>query len=302
MRGQPSRAVGPGFFIKHLRGDYGLARAYWLHSVAFAWLLMYLAHLAFQHVGQMGPARYLSMAVLAFQPLALLVWTWSTVGTFMSAFKQVFGGHGSRFWAVVAIVSLSLGCIGMIRKLATMGPVMTAHWQVALGEQPGDAFTLEFRQDHRELVFTGGVNEGAAQALDKAIMSQLGTVNTLVLDSPGGWIGEGRRMAEVVRAHNLNTRVEKACMSSCTLVLLAGHERTAATEAQIGFHQARAIGEDRVAPTRGGRAGLARREERALYTKAGVTESFARRIVAVPFAQIWVPSHEELLKAQVLTR
>lgn len=81
--------------------------------------------------------------------------------------------------------------------------------------------------DHQQLVFAGGVNEGAADALEQAIFSKLGTVHTLVLDSPGGWIGEGRRMAEVVKEHKLNTHFEQECMSACTL--LAGHERSVLT-------------------------------------------------------------------------
>lgn len=288
--------------IRHLRGDYGLARSYWVHSVLVGWALLYLAGLAVGKIAAVGSVRYVSMAVLALEPLALLVWVWSTVGTFMSAIKQVFSGDGSRFWALAAILSLTLGCIGMIRQLATLGPAMTAHFEVAMGKQPGESFTLTFSRDHRELVFAGGVNEGAAQALDQAVMSQLGVVRTVVLDSPGGWMGEGRRMAEVIRAHNLNTHVAQECMSACTLALLAGHERTADEGARVGFHQARAIGEDRQPATRRRASGGSRREEEALYVQAGVSPAFARQVVNVPFAQMWVPTRQQLLDAQVLTR
>ncbi len=303
MRGRAyKRPVQSGFFIRHLKGHYGLARSYWLHSVVFGWVLLYLTGLAVGQIAAASSARYVSMAVLAFEPLALLVWVWSTVGTFMSAVKQVFSGEGSRFWALAAILSLVLGCIGMIRQLSTLGPALTAHWEVAMGEQPGESFTLTFSRDHRELVFAGGVNEGAAQALDQAVMSRLGVVNTVVLESPGGWIGEGRRMAEVIRAHNLNTHVERDCMSACTLAFLAGHERTAGDQARVGFHQARAIGEDRQRATSQRPAGRSRREEEALYMQAGVSAAFARQVVNVPFAQMWVPTRQELLDAQVLTR
>ena len=303
MRGRAYQSqTRSGFFINHLKGHYGLARSYWLHSVVFGWVLMYLAGLAVSQIAAAGSVRYVSMAVLAFEPFALLVWLWSTVGTFMSAIKQVFGGEGSRFWALAAILSLVLGCIGMIRQLSNLGPALTAHWEVAMGEQPGDSFTLTFRRDRHELVFAGGVNEGAAQALDQAVMSALGVVHTVVLDSPGGWMGEGRRMAEVIRTHNLNTHVERDCMSACTLALLAGHERTADDRARVGFHQARAIGQDRQRATSRHPPGRSRREEEALYVQAGVSAAFAHQVVNVPFSQMWVPTRQELLDAQVLTR
>ncbi|MBC7699560.1 hypothetical protein [Aquabacterium sp.] len=193
------RPVQSGFFISYLKGDYRLARSYWLHSVFFAWVLLYLAGLAVAQIAAVG-VRYVSMAVLAFEPLALMVWVWSTVGTFMSAIKQVFAGEGGRFWA--------------------------------LGGRHGRATGRE----------------------------------------------------------------------SFTLAFLAGHERTAADQARVGFHQARAIGEDRQRATRQHPAGRSRPEEEALYMQAGVSAAFARKVVNVPFAQMWVPTRQELLDAQVLAR
>jgi len=69
---------------------------------------------------------------------------------------------------------------------------------VAMGKQPTAGFTVTLRDGGRVVEFKGGVNEGVAAALDKAI-ADAPNVTTVVLDSPGGWLKEGRRMVDVVR-------------------------------------------------------------------------------------------------------
>ena len=80
-------------------------------------------------------------------------------------------------------------------------------------------------------------------------------------------------------------------------MLLAGANRSAGEHARIGFHRGRSIGEsadERTAP--------AAREESELYRSAGLKSDFVRRIVATPNDDIWIPSHQELLREDVLTR
>ena len=96
---------------------------------------------------------------------------------------------------------------------------------------------MELRDEGRVVSFSGGINDGAAAAIDKAIGAAL-RVGTVLLHSPGGWLREGKRMADVVRRYQLNTRVEGECFSACTLVLLAGANRSAGERARIGFHRA----------------------------------------------------------------
>ncbi len=217
------RQSEPGLIKKHLLGDYSLARSYWLHTLVFGWGLAIVGAYAFHKIGERYAVRYVAMAVIAFQPLALLVWLWSVVGTWMSALKHLFSG-GSKFWAIAAMLSVAGGAFGMMRELPTMRAFMEEHWEVAKGKQPTDGFSVTLVDNGRTVAFKGGVNEGAAAALDKAI-ADAPNVTTVSLDSPGGWLKEGKRMADVVRRYRLHTHVDHECFSSCTLVLLAGLDK-----------------------------------------------------------------------------
>ncbi len=283
-----------GLFIKHLKGEYSLARSYWLHTVLLGWGLSALAAYIFHRIGEGHAARHVSMAVLVFQPLATLVWLWSTLGTWVAAMKHLFI-KGSRLWAVLVMMTLLVGVFGVMRELSTMRPYLQEHWEVAQGKQPtDDGFTVSLQDNGRVVEFKGGVNEGAAAALDKAI-ADAPKVSTVRLDSPGGWLREGERMAAVVRRYQLHTHVDEDCYSSCTLVFLAGKDRTAGQHAAVGFHRGRGIGE-------GKRGGSATSDEAELYAKTGLDAAFVRRILNTPNDEVWVPTRRELLKAHVLTR
>lgn len=90
----------------------------------------------------------------------------------------------------------------------------------------------------------------------------------LVLNSPGGSVEHGRKVAAAIRARQraVDTFVEKAgvCASMCVPIFLAGATRTADPEAYFMFHQ--------VSLNSSPEEGAKRRElsegEKALYSRA----------------------------------
>ncbi len=289
------REARAGLLWRHLVGDYSLARSYWLHTVFVGWGVAFAGGYLFRHLGDHGTMRSVSIAVLCFEPLLLVVWLWSVFGTTMSALRRLIAGT-QLLWPLLALLSLGLGTLATVHELGKLGPYLKEHWAVASGTQPTDGFGVTLRDGGRVVAFSGGINDGAAAAIDKAI-GEGPKVATLLLDSPGGWLREGSRMADVVRRYQINTRVEGECFSACTLVLLAGANRSAADTARIGFHRGRSVGESAEA-----RDVPADREESDLYRRAGLKADFVRRIVSTPNDRIWIPTRYELLHEDVLTR
>lgn len=291
-RTRTGRRREPGFFIKHLKGDYSLARSYWLHTVLVGWGTAALGLFALDRVSEDHAARDVSMALLAYLGVALLITMWSIAGAWMSAMKHLFG-NGRAIWAVAAMLSLAVGAFGTVREYADLLPAMREHWAIAQGEQPGEQFVITLVDEGRVVTFKGGVNDGAALALDKVI-GDAPRVTTVRLESPGGWMREGQRMAAVIARYGLSTRVEKRCSSACTVAFLAGVDRTLGEGATLGFHRARGPGEDA--------KGEGDADEGEVYAKAGLPEAFIRRVLDTPNNEIWVPSRRDLLGAGVLTR
>jgi hypothetical protein len=291
-----TKYMGPFAFLRrHYNGDYSLARSYWINTFLLCQLAPALIVLLLSQLGDSLPSRPISIALLSVTALGLVGWAWAVVGTWASANKHIAQGR-SKGWATAAKFLIVIGTVRTIGDLGDTFPSLQEHLHTAMGEQPGPATRLEIRSDGRSLLFAGGVRDGSAEQLDKALEMAPG-VTTIVFSSRGGWIREGKLLADVVRRRRLNTYVEDHCASACTIAFLAGHDRAAAPSAKIGFHASRRVGSMTTAPSTEDIDYLS-----DIFQQAGLPDSFIERAVTTPFEDMWYPTHAELLEAGVLTR
>ncbi|WP_145145646.1 hypothetical protein [Roseomonas gilardii] len=77
-------------------------------------------------------------------------------------------------------------------------------------------------------------------------IAERGAIILLSLDSPGGNVGAGFEIGELVRARRLETRIGDGarCASICFSIFAAGYGRSAGETALIGVHRAATSGED----------------------------------------------------------
>lgn len=287
---------GPfAFFHRHYNGDYSLARSYWVNTLLVSLFAPLAGVLLLPWLGQNFPARYGSAGFLVITTLGIVAWFWAVAGTWASANKHTQRG-GRSGWASAAKVMIVLGVLRTFGDIGNMMPTLQEHIRVASGAQLGSSTKLEVRSDGRSILLSGGINDGSAEELDKALQ-MAPAVTTVVLSSEGGWIREGQMLAGVIRERGLNTYVEGYCASACTIAFLAGKERAADPAAKIGFHASRSVGSMEATPPPQETAQL-----RTLYRNAGLPDSFVRQALDTPHAKMWHPPHELLLSAGVLTR
>ena len=246
-------------------------------------------------LGEKFPAQYGSAGVLFITILGLVAWFWAVCGTWASANKHPQRG-GRSGWATAAKIMIVLGVIRTIGEVGNMLPMLKEHFQVASGDQLGPSTKLEVRADGRSILLSGGINDGSAAQLQKAL-DMAPAVSTVVFSSNGGWIREGVLPAEVVRSRGLNTYVEGYCASACTIAFLAGKERAAAPTARIGFHGSRTVGNTGVNASPEDTSRL-----REIYRAAGLPASFIRQALETPHTTMWHPAHDLLLSSGVFTR
>lgn len=287
---------GPfSFFRRHFNGDYSLARSYWVNTLLISIFAPLVGLMVLPLISENFPARYSSACALIVTALGIVAWCWAVSGTWASANKHVQRG-GQSGWATAAKVMIVFGVLKTFGDVGNMTPTLQEHFRVATGEQLGSSTTLEVRADGRSVLLSGGINDGSAEQLDRAL--QLApAVTTVVFNSAGGWIREGQMLATVIRKRGLNTYVEGYCASACTIAFLAGKERAAAPSAKIGFHASRSVGTMETAPTSSETAQL-----RAIYNDAHLPDSFVREALDTPHDKMWHPTHDVLLAAGVFTR
>ena len=168
---------------------------------------------------------------------AVAVGFWSVIGTWRSDSQHVSRG-GKSFWATAVMAALVLGAIRMLNDLVAQAPVLAEHVRVALGQQPGPETGIQLRAGGHSLLVSGGINDDTAEKLEQAL-NQTPGVQTIVLSSEGGWVGQGLKVAAVISSRKLSTYVEEVCSSACTIAFLGGLERAASPKARLGFHSFR---------------------------------------------------------------
>jgi hypothetical protein len=88
------------------------------------------------------------------------------------------------------------------------------------------------------LLINGVIGPGAHRQFQWALSRSVPTL--IVLDSPGGVLGEALLIAEEVRRRGLNTLVaaRSSCASACAIVFLAGRTKYLGAGGAIGLHMA----------------------------------------------------------------
>ena len=140
-------------------------------------------------------------------------------------------------------------------------------------------------------------------------------IKTIFLGSEGGTAIDGLLIANQVRRRGYNTHVSHYCASTCTQIFMAGAKRSADPLAQIGFHRSYLVdekgtvieekvlaeGEEKTAATLTEAFGLdGDAALRLSYSRAGLTDAFITRVLAVPGSDMWHPEHTQLESDGVL--
>ena len=140
-------------------------------------------------------------------------------------------------------------------------------------------------------------------------------IKTIFLGSEGETAIDGLLIANQVRRRGYNTHVSHYCASTCTQIFMAGSKRSADPLAKIGFHrsylvdakgvvieeQVLAEGEEKTAATLSEAFGLdGDAALRLSYSRAGLTDAFITRVLAVPGSDMWHPERAQLESNAVL--
>jgi ATP-dependent protease ClpP protease subunit len=280
------------YVVRHWRGELSLPVSYWVNGSLLGIVLLML-FLVIGELAKEWTLRATAFVVLSMLALTIAVTVWSIVGIMRSASEHSKRG-GDAGWATAAQVFTMLGAVSFAVRLATdIGPQMKEHASIAFNADSITQVNATVAMNGQSLKLQGMLGTGSFDHAKQALLAAP-AVRTIVLDSPGGRLREAEQLAALVREKSLNTYVEGRCLSACTYVFLAGDDRAATPNAQIGFHPPTFAG------TSVSKAGLA--DMLAYYRTAGISESFLTRVRNTPSNEMWYPTRDELIDNGVLTR
>ena len=290
----PEEDSDENLIIRHWRGHLSLPKSWFLVGGALGTVAILLLGGVLMMISQQASSlRIIAFAWLAFIMLFLVVRTWAIVGIWRSAGRHVSRG-GSATWAGIAKVVLGFSVIASLGQARSYGTQALEYGKLAIGSDSlGNSAEVELAPNGHDITITGVLAAGTAEKFS-SLLEKSSDIRTVILDSNGGRIFEAQKIAEAVKAHNLDTNVETRCESACTFVLLAGVSRTADTMARIGFHQ----------PDFPGWSDDMRQEAIAANTRdyiaAGISPAFVSRMMETASSSMWYPEHDQLIAEGVL--
>jgi GYF domain 2 len=166
---------------------------------------------------------------------------------------------------------------------------------IAIGSDPLPRADIQLLPGGREVEIRGTLEAGVAARLEKVLRDHPG-VRFVHLNSPGGWVTEGERLARVIHARRLGTYTATGCYSACVLAFAAGQPRVLDPDARLGLHSSSGRDADPMVATLGNE----------LYQKVllryGVSRSLAAMSTATPSSDIWMPDPQQLLAGHLVDR
>ena len=287
-------AADENFFVRYWRGHISLATSWFLVGGLLSTGLVGILSVGVVAIENSTTSLQLVAAAwLAFFAFFVAIRVWATVGIWRSAgFHEARGGR--PFWASLARFLLVLGVLATLAQARNYGLQVAEYGQLATGHDPIGSLPKLTKQDSAQEIKLDGLLVLGTAAHVEQMAAGMPKLRAIQLESLGGRIFEAQRLADFVRARGLATRVESHCESACTLVLLAGKDRTAAMGARVGFHQP-----DFPGLTEADRQ-TAISSNSQQYIEAGIDRDFVAQMMQTPPAQMWYPTHQELIEAGVI--
>ncbi|MDE2049877.1 MAG: DUF4339 domain-containing protein [Gammaproteobacteria bacterium] len=166
---------------------------------------------------------------------------------------------------------------------------------IAIGSDPLHRARIQLLPGGREVEIRGMLEAGIAARLRRVLQSHPG-VRIVHLNSPGGWVTEGDRLARVIHAAGLGTYTATGCYSACVLAFAAGSPRVLNPDARLGLHSTSGRDADPMVATLGNEL-----YQRVLL-RYGVSPSLVAMSTSTPASGLWMPDPQQLLAGHLIDR
>jgi len=286
--------------MSHWLGKLPLGITLWINLVA---LLIVVSSTELFVLSKLAayPTQLISLTLVSLFFTRLIIFPWQFIGLLRAIdfdyieHKNVLKTRALQGFALLTVLFTLVYCLEVIQ--GTLFYIK----QVESYSRPGDkvAYQLSVSEDQRRLIIRGDLDIGITTAV-RSTLEAYPQIRSVVLQSRGGHIYEGRGLARLFTEHGIDTYVYEECSSACTTAFIGGKQRYIGIQGKLGFHQYW------VKTTKYSQFvqfyNLRAEQERdlALFKARGVNQDFLNRVFDQPANRIWFPDHPTLYEAQIV--
>jgi len=199
--------------------------------------------------------------------------------------------------SLASAVLTVVGSIGSVAFLAFSFTIVYNSTRADYAENLLGKSSVRLIPGRPDIEIIGGLLPGLSEEV-RELLNENPQVEIVYLTSTGGVGEEGRRISDLIRERNLSTYVPRYCYSACTMAFSAGRSRMIMSGAQMGYHRSGLI------HPLFGDLSLPRwfnQKNAEAFLRAGISQRFVDRYLDTAFSDVWIPTEEEMLEANVVT-
>jgi hypothetical protein len=166
---------------------------------------------------------------------------------------------------------------------------------IAIGADPMGRPLIQLLPGGQEVEIRGALAAGTAARLQRVLEAHPG-VRFVHLNSPGGWVTEGERLARLIHARRLGTYTATGCYSACVLAFAAGRPRVLNPDARLGLHSTSGAEADPLVATVGNEL------YQHVLLRYGVSPALVAWSTSTPAEELWMPDPRQLLAGHLIDR
>jgi ATP-dependent protease ClpP protease subunit len=283
------------YIRKHWRGELSLAVSYWINLVLLN-IAVTLLSVFFSSGGIIeNPVIAARVVIILCAFNLLIIYPWQIIGLWRSCGNHI-EESGKRFWPRTAQVFVVLGFILMLGRLETSWPIYKDFFHMGFQKDEWGNYTLKLEKNNTLIHLQGGLGFGVSKDISK-LLNKYPEVKGIILDSSGGRIYEGRKLADLISAYGLDTYSLEGCHSAATTAFIAGKNRFLGIGANLAFHQYKAGYKSM--------DGLVEMEDEQakdllIFQQQGIKGEFLDKLFIARNQDFWYPTIDEMLDAGVI--
>ncbi len=286
--------------MNHWLGKLPLGITLWINLVALLIVISY-AELFILSKLATNPTQLINATLASLFLTRLIIFPWQLIGLLRAVeldylkHKNALKTRALQGLAVLTILFTLVYCLEVIQ-----GTLFYLK-QIESYSRYGDkvAYQLSVSADQQQLTIHGDFDIGITTAVRSTIEAHL-QIKSVVLQSRGGQVYEGRGLARLFTEHGIDTYVYEECSSACATAFIGGKHRYIGARGKLGFHQywVETTKYSRFVPFYD--LQVEQQRDLALFKSHGVDQAFLDRMFDQPANRIWFPDHSTLLDAQIV--
>ncbi len=284
------------YLKNHWRGNHSFGKSFWINLILlfslFQIVLYFTKYLIANHPGYIQISIYPIM-IFCLYLLYWFIYIWSLIGITRATAKSknFFSSlisKGTVFCVLPLLTTLLI--IQTFSYLSTGWQLL----QIALKNDPITKSGFSFQIRENTLKMSGSISFELPASL-KTYLSQNPQIDTVELESSGGYMIPAHQIINLIIKQKLNTHINSSCLSACSIIFLAGKKRTLSESAKLGFHQPHSIS----IPLFFNPAQF--RKEYNFMKSRAISPKFIARALGTPGTTLWFPTRKELIVSGYIT-